>query len=329
MKPLILMLAALFIGGHLSNRLHAAEENKSRDRLIAKDTNKDGKLSREELGERFWKRVSGQDANGDGVLDEAELAALQAKGKDKRDDGGKGRPGGANAAFTVREFRASNGQTLRFSLFVPAKKQEAERLPLVLCLHGAGGNTAAANVLAASEMQQKHPCVVMAPACDGKATRWVKHEFRGGNDARAVMPELIEALDHVVAEQKVDPKRLYITGQSMGGMGTWGLIANHPEKFAAAIPVCGTWSAQEAPKMNGVAIWAFHGADDNSVPVSGSRDMIAALKKAGVKPEPRYTEFPGVGHGSWGPAYENPDLWDWLFEQRRPPIGPRVAEPPA
>src|SRR6185503_17237260 len=72
MKPLILMLAALLIGGQLSSRLHAADENKSRDRLIAKDSNKDGKLSREELGEQLWKRVSGQDANGDGVLDEAE-----------------------------------------------------------------------------------------------------------------------------------------------------------------------------------------------------------------------------------------------------------------
>lgn len=316
MKTLVLTLAALLMCGHLSNRLHAADENKSRDRLAAKDSNKDGKLSRAELGEQFWKRVSGQDANGDGVLDEAELAALQTKGK--RNDTGKGRPGGANAAFAVSEFRASNGQTLRFSLFVPAANGDEMRLPLVLCLHGAGGNTAAANVLAAPEMQKKHPCVVMAPACDGRATRWVKHEFRGGNDVRAVTPELIEALDHVVTEQKVDSTRLYITGQSMGGVGTWGLIANHPEKFAAAIPVCGTWSAKDAAKMNGVAIWAFHGEDDKSVPVSGSRDMIAALKQAGVKPEPRYTEFPGVGHGSWEPAYEKPDLWDWLFEQRRP-----------
>jgi predicted peptidase len=69
--------------------------------------------------------------------------------------------------------------------------------------------------------------------------------------------------------------------------------------------------------MNGVAIWAFHGEADATVPVSGSRDMIAALKAAGVKPEPKYTEFPGVGHGSWEPAYDTSQLWDWMFAQKR------------
>lgn len=69
--------------------------------------------------------------------------------------------------------------------------------------------------------------------------------------------------------------------------------------------------------MNGVPVWAFHGADDPTVPVSGSRDMIAALKKGGVKPEPKYTELPGVGHGSWEPAYQTAELWEWLFAQKK------------
>jgi predicted peptidase len=115
----------------------------------------------------------------------------------------------------------------------------------------------------------------------------------------------------------IDPTRVYVTGQSMGGVGTWGIIAKHADRFAAAVPVCGIWSPEDAPKMNGVAIWAFHGDKDPTVPVAGSRDMIAALKKATVKPESRYTELAGVGHGSWGPAYATPELWDWLFAQRR------------
>jgi predicted peptidase len=69
--------------------------------------------------------------------------------------------------------------------------------------------------------------------------------------------------------------------------------------------------------MKGVALWAFHGEKDPTVPVTGSREMIAALKKANVSPEPKYTEFPGVGHGSWGPAYESNEMWEWMFEQRR------------
>lgn len=281
--------------------------------LMAKDANKDGKLSKEELGESFWKRAAGQDANGDGVLDAAEIAAMQGKGR--RETKEQTMPGGANAAFDVKEFKGTNGQSIRYSLFVPKPVSESP-LPIVLCLHGAGGGTAAANILAAPEMQKKHPCIVMAPACDGKSTRWVKSEFRGA-DARPVMPELMEALDAVLTESKADPARLYLTGQSMGGVGTWGIIASHAAKFAAAVPVCGIWNATDAAKMNGVAIWAFHGADDNTVPVAGSRDMIAALKTAAVKPEPKYTEFPGVGHGSWGPAYQTAEMWEWLFAQRK------------
>lgn len=226
------------------------------------------------------------------------------------------RPGGANASFAVREFRGTNNQVLRYSLFVPPNRG-AEKLPLVLCLHGAGGNTAAADVLVSAEMQKTHPCVVMAPACDTATARWVESSFGRGANNRAVTPELIEALDSVVREANADPTRIYLTGQSMGGIGTWGLLAKHAEKFAAAVPVCGIWPPEDAPKMNGVPIWAFHGDMDPRVPVRGSRDMIAALKKAAVSPEPRYTELPGVGHGSWGPAYATTEMWDWLFSQRR------------
>jgi predicted peptidase len=229
------------------------------------------------------------------------------------------RPGGANASFAVREFKGSNGHTLRFSLFVPAVKSsdKSAKLPLVLCLHGAGGNTAAANILADAEMQKKYPCVVMAPACDNRETRWVEAPFGRGRNARAVLPELLEALDSVVKETSADPGRVYVTGQSMGGIGTWGLIAKHTDHFAAAVPICGIWSPDDAAKMNGVAIWAFHGDKDPTVPVTGSRDMIAALKKAGVTPKAKYTELAGVAHGSWGPAYAKPELWEWLFAQRR------------
>ncbi len=230
------------------------------------------------------------------------------------------RPGGANDTFTRREFRATNGQTLPFSLFIPAKRPSVgEQLPLVLCLHGSGGNTAAANILASAEMQQKHPCIVMAPSCDSKTARWVEGPSRRGTEARVVLPELLEALDSIVKETNADRTRIYVTGQSMGGIGTWGLLAKHADRFAAAVPVCGMWPVADAAKMNGVAIWAFHGEKDPTVPVAGSRDMIEALKKAGVKPEPRYTELPGVGHASWTPAYATAEMWDWMFAQKRQP----------
>lgn len=231
----------------------------------------------------------------------------------QRGDKAGGRPGGANDSFTVHEFHGKNDHTLRYSLFKPAGDEKG--LPLVLCLHGAGGNTSAANVLADPAAQKKHPCIVVAPACDGRSVRWVDGAFRRKDQQRAVTPELMEMLDAVIAETQADPKRVYLTGQSMGGIGTWGLLAAYPDRFAAAVPVCGIWQPEDAPKMAKVPIWAFHGALDETVPVDGSRRMIEALRKAGGSP--KYTELEDVGHGSWGPAYATADLWDWLFEQKR------------
>lgn len=224
-------------------------------------------------------------------------------------------PGNAPATFTVHSFKAANGQTLRYSLFVPKDLPQDARLPLVVCLHGSGGGTHAATVLSSPEQQKKRPCFLLAPACDGKAARWVKAEFRGGK-GRAVEPELMEALDEVIRKHAIDPSRIYLTGQSMGGVGTWGLIATHPQRFAAAVPVCGLWDPADAKKMMEVPIWAFHGAKDNAVPVSGSRDMVEALRKAGAKP--KYTEYPNMGHGVWGDAYADEALWEWVFAQQRP-----------
>lgn len=231
-------------------------------------------------------------------------------------------PGGAPASFTIHTFKSVDGHSLDYSLFVPATIKPGEKLPLVLCLHGAGGNTEAARVLAEPARQAKHPCVIMAPRCDPGTGRWVAMPFRQV-EQRSVMPELLGALDEVVARHPVDANRIYVTGQSMGGVGTWGLIAVQPNRFAAAVPVCGIWTPSDAPKMAGVPLWAFHGEKDPTVPVSGSRDMIAGLKAAGASP--KYTEYPGVGHNSWTPAYATDELWTWMFAQRR---GARAAASP-
>ena len=147
-----------------------------------------------------------------------------------------------------------------------------------------------------------------------RTARWVDMAFRPVPQ-RSVLPELLAALDAVMRDLPVDPDRVYVTGQSMGGVGTWGIVAAHPERFAAAVPVCGIWQVEDAPKMARVPVWAFHGEKDPMVPVAGSRKMIAALKTAGAAP--RYTEYPGVGHNSWVTAYATDELWDWLFQQKR------------
>ena len=106
-----------------------------------------------------------------------------------------------------------------------------------------------------------------------------------------------------------------LAGHSMGGYGTFGAIAASPTTFAAAIPVCGGWNPDDAGKIKDVPIWVFHGDADRSVPVERSRKMVEAIKRAGG--QVKYTEYPGVGHNSWSKTYASPEVWNWLFDQRR------------
>lgn len=114
---------------------------------------------------------------------------------------------------------------------------------------------------------------------------------------------------------QIDPDRLYITGLSMGGFGTWDAIQRKPDLFAAAVPICGGGDVSKASHITKIPIWVFHGAEDNLVNPKWSRDMVEAIKRAGGNP--KYTEYPGVGHHSWVPAYSDPELFEWLFSQKK------------
>jgi predicted peptidase len=113
----------------------------------------------------------------------------------------------------------------------------------------------------------------------------------------------------------VDLDRIYIAGISMGGFATWEALIRHPQNFAAAIPVCGGGDVSFADRIKHIPVWAFQGADDPVVPVACSRSMIENLTKAGG--DPRYTEYPRVGHNSWDRAFDEPKLLSWLFSQKR------------
>ena len=132
--------------------------------------------------------------------------------------------------------------------------------------------------------------------------------------AESLMALILE----VANEFSIDRKRIYITGQSMGGGGTWGMLAYYPTFLAAAVPICGTGNVDSAERIvaGGAAIWTFHGDDDPRVPVENTHRMLASLREAGGRP--RYTEYPGVKHDSWIDAYLEPDLHSWLFDQSRP-----------
>ena len=123
----------------------------------------------------------------------------------------------------------------------------------------------------------------------------------------------VEILDLVTDEFNIDSNRVYVTGQSMGGYGTWDLILRYPKRFAAAVPVCGAGDPASAKRIAHIPIWAFHGDRDKTVPTRGTQKMIEALKQAGGRA--KYTEYEGVGHNCWTRAWKEKDLITWLFRQ--------------
>ena len=123
-------------------------------------------------------------------------------------------------------------------------------------------------------------------------------------------------LDDVVGKYRVDKDRIYVTGLSMGGFGTWSLAAAHPERFAAIAPICGGGNPTDAKKLKDLPIWVFHGAKDQTVPASRSDAMVKALKEAGSE-RVKFTLYPDAGYDSRTETYKNPEFWDWLLKQQR------------
>jgi hypothetical protein len=126
----------------------------------------------------------------------------------------------------------------------------------------------------------------------------------------------VNLLQTLQTTYSIDASRLYVTGLSMGGYGTWDLLTRYPKMFAAGIPICGGGDPSQAAAIASLPVWAFHSADDDIVPVSGTRAIIAAMQQNGGSP--LYTEYASGGHYCWIPAYGTPGLPEWLFEQQRP-----------
>ncbi len=204
------------------------------------------------------------------------------------------------------------GFTMNYRLFEP-ETEEGEKYPLVIFLHGAGergydnelqlrGNRGALT-WAESDFQRKHPSFVVAPQV--KPGGW----WTNDNEIKTV----IALIENLLENYPIDESMVYITGVSMGGFGTWELIARFPDRFAAAVPICGGGDTTTSARIAHMPIWAFHGALDQVVLPRQSRNMIQALIQAGGTPG--YTEYPEVGHDSWNYAFRDPYLLPWLFRQ--------------
>jgi predicted peptidase len=220
-------------------------------------------------------------------------------------------------------------EAFKYRLLKPAKIESGKKYPVVLFLHGAGerGDDNQSQLkylpewMADAKRRDQHPCFVIAPQCRARE-QW--SAANSGMKDSAGMPKeptdqlkvAIGILDHVVKTNAVDEQRIYLTGLSMGGYGSWELAMRQPTRFAAVVPICGGGDESQAEKIAKLPIWAWHGDADNAVPVVRSQRMIEALKKAGGSP--KYSELKGVGHDSWTAAYTGPDnALAWMFEQRR------------
>lgn len=199
---------------------------------------------------------------------------------------------------------------LRYLLYLPKDYDQKESWPLVIFLHGAGERGDDLEKVKIHgppkliEAGQDFPAIVVSPQC-AQGQWWTTQ-----------MLELSALIDDIEANYKVDKRRVYLTGLSMGGYGTWALAAYAPKRFAALVPICGGGEPRRAMMLRSTPIWAFHGAKDAVVPLAQSEEMVDALKRSSGNV--KLTVYPEAGHDSWTETYDNPELWKWLFEQQLP-----------
>lgn len=212
---------------------------------------------------------------------------------------------GKQVAQTFRS--AKSKATLDYLLYLPQDFKAAGHHPVLLFLHGSGerGNDVTRvlkhgppRLIAAG---QHLPMIVVSPQCPAE-TRW---------DAA----QLLELLDHVQAHYSGDPQRVYVTGLSMGGSGTWSLLTAAPQRFAAAMPICGRGNAEAVAPASQVPVWIVVGDRDAEMLVANCRDMARQIEERGG--DVKLTIQHGVGHDSWTLTYSTPETYDWLLRHRR------------
>lgn len=200
--------------------------------------------------------------------------------------------------------------SLKYLLYLPPGYEQQAQWPLILFLHGRGERGddldlvkkigLAKNI----EQGEDYPFIIVSPQCPASSF-WIEE-----------VEALNALLDHILATYAADPQRVYLTGLSMGGAGTWALATRYPQRFAAIAPICGSgvrWIAHE--RLLGVPTWVFHGDADSVVPFDRSQEMVDVLRAHGGNV--RFTVYPGVDHDSWTATYANPELYRWFLSHTR------------
>jgi predicted peptidase len=185
--------------------------------------------------------------------------------------------------------------------------------PLVMLLHGVSAHMYGGKILRAPLLRQNFPAIVLIPIAPSGFS-WAD-PYDGSSLRPKALPLAMDTLHAVMKNHSVSQNRIYVTGYSMGGIGTYAAVAKYHNVFAAAAPMDAYWSPTRLNEIDRIPIWAFHGARDTQMPVQNSRAVTRSLKMKGY--DVFYTEYPQHGHGAWVPAYENMQFWSWLFQQSR------------
>lgn len=220
--------------------------------------------------------------------------------------------GDAMDGFITKVYKGPDGES-KYVVYVPKSYKGDKEFPLILFLHGSGeaGTDGEKQVKVglgpAIKKMESFPFIAVFPQSPEPGAKGWLADRKGAKAAMSILAE-------VEKTYKVDSKRIYLTGLSMGGYGTWSLAAAYPDRWAAIVPICGGGNLADAEKIKAIPCWCFHGDADPAVKVQRSREMMEALKKAGAMP--KYTEFEKVGHDSWVPAYATAELYEWLSKQK-------------
>jgi predicted peptidase len=204
----------------------------------------------------------------------------------------------------TREF------SMNYLLYLPPGYEDKADWPLILFLHGRGERGDDLELLKLHglplniDQGQDYPFVIVSPQCP--VTRYWPE----------LVAELNSLLGYAIQTYKVDSRRVYLTGLSMGGYGTWYLAARYPQRFAAIAPICGGGAWWMPEQLTTVPAWVFHGDADPVIPISESTHMVNKLKELGANV--RFTVYPDVGHNAWAETYNNPELYKWFLSQRLP-----------
>ena len=235
--------------------------------------------------------------------------------------------------FEKRTFITSKGDSLPYRILLPEGYDKTKKYPLVLFLHGGGERgrdnekqlTHGVKVFLDPANRKKYPCIVIAPQCMpdsqwpsakyDRGQRPLKIEFNYNNPVTKALAAVTELTYDVIKTESVQKTEIYVTGLSMGGMGTFEIVYRNPGLFTAAAPICGGGDVKAyTKKQTSTKWWIFHGEVDGTIEVKHSREMYARLQE--LKANVKYTEYPGIDHNSWDNAYAEPDFTAWMFEKK-------------